>query len=135
MRSIKIEFKSDADFFGDIRAALAKRVSLIQHSDTIIFDNYRSFQKFMFPNRFDVLVAIKVFKPTSMYQLAKALHRHHQAILKDCNALETAGFIKTEQTGTDRNQRVPRFIFDFDVIVDHNTDMGEITHSLPSKAA
>jgi len=128
-------FKSDDDFFGDIKKAMKSNKKLIQNQNTLYFDDYHSFQKFMFPNRFDVLAAIKAFKPTSIYSLAKKLLRHHQSVLKDCNALEVAGFIVTETNTAERNQTIPRLSFDYDTIIVHNVDMGKMAHTLPPKAA
>ncbi len=135
MKPINIKFKSNEDFFGDIKNAIKSNKSLLQKSDTIYFDDYKGFQDFMFPTRFDVLAAIRAFKPTSIYFLAKLLQRHYQSVLKDCNALEVAGFILTEKKTGERNQTVPSLAFDYDTIIVHNLEMGKMSHSLPSKAA
>ena len=84
------------------------------------FESYSQFMNYLFPHKFTLLVAIKADRPTSVYQLAKLVNRHQNAVLKDCDDLKSMGFIDYE-VGGDRNSKMPKLAFDYDTILVHDS--------------
>lgn len=131
-KTLHIQFSSIDDL-----AKETKEILKTQKADEFVgrdirFENYDQFMGFLFPNKFALLVAIKVEQPQSLYQLAQMISRQQSAVLRDCDELEMLGFIKYE-TGP-RNSKIPRLAFEYDTIVVHDK-RGLQSHQLPKKAA
>ena len=85
-------------------------------SHSIYFDSEETIKKCITTNKQQILMAIARLSPESINQLAKVLSREYPHVLKDCNFLETIGFIKYEKLKGPRKQFTPKLTFDYDII-------------------
>ena len=128
-KDLHIKFGSFSDLIEEAKTAIKSGVG--QEYSDIRFESYTSFMNFMFPNKFELLVAIKVGSPNSLYQLAQLVSRHQSIVLKECNELEALGFISYEEGA--RNSKKPTLSFDYECIVVHDS-RGNQSHILPQAA-
>ena len=131
-KTLHIQFSSIDDLAREAKEILKTKKADEFAGRDIRFENYDQFMGFLFPNKFSLLVAIKIEQPQSLYQLAQIIGRQQSAVLRDCDELEMLGFIKYE-TGP-RNSKIPRLPFEYDTIIVHD-NRGIQSHQLPKKAA
>ena len=81
--------------------------------DEMICDSMDAMLKLMSRSRFDVFAAIVEHKPSSLYELAKALEKDPGNVLRDAKALEALGLIRlvTLKDG-DREKLRPQALYD-----------------------
>ncbi len=113
---LEIRFQTLADFKKEVKRAIAKRESSIQHPHHIFFDSVESFRKFMTIQKIELLTSIATQKPSSIYELAKMVDRDFAAVLRDCTGLEGTGFIKLKETKDNKNTKIPALSFAYSVI-------------------
>ncbi len=114
---LKIKFESTENFFDRVTDSLKKKKKSITLKDTIIFSSVMDYQKFMTEQKYAILATIYSHKPESMYQLAKLLGRDLANVKRDCDSLDAGGFIVLKETKDNKNTKIPRLSFDYNVIV------------------
>ena len=131
-------FESWADFKSRTKKELKDVVSgkgaQVQPEDTLVFDSLMSYQRLMSEQKYIILAAIKNLKPASIYQLAKFIERDFANVKKDCETLEASGFIVLEDSGDNRGTKLPKLIFDYNVIEIYLPNM-TYSHNLGKTAA
>jgi predicted transcriptional regulator len=128
-----ITFESISDFIEQARKSMRGSVDKKNIGRSASFKDFNQFMDFMFPQKFTILVAIKMHKPKSLYEIAKITNLPQSSVLKECNALESSGFITLKEEGS-RSAKVPELTFDYNEIRVH-ADFGDCTHTFPKKAA
>jgi predicted transcriptional regulator len=113
LKFLQIHFQSFADFKAEVTQALVVRAPSIQKKERIFFDSVASFRHFMTIQKIELLTAIAVRKPTSIYELAQFVDRDFAAVLRDCTGLEATGFIKLKSTNDAKKSKVPQLKFDY----------------------
>jgi len=113
---LKIHFQSLSNFKKDVKRALLHRGKSLQPKEQLFFDSVESFRKFMTIQKVELLTAIAVQKPTSIYELAKMVDRDFAAVLRDCTNLEGAGFIRLKETKNSKKTKIPALSFAYSVI-------------------
>ena len=71
----------------------------------------------MSEQKLEILTLIANANPKSVYELAKMLGRAIAPVQKDCQSLETVGFIDFEKEKGGRGTLTPRLVFDYDRIL------------------
>ena len=127
---LHIRFGSLDELGEQVKKAMLSSKPMPDVGAEIRFEDYNSFMSFLFPHKFSLLVAIKSQKPSSIYQLAKLVGRQQNAVLRDCNELESYGFIIYEP-GESRNSKVPKLAFNYSALLVHD-ERGKQSHSLPA---
>jgi predicted transcriptional regulator len=137
-KTLKIKFETWEDFKHRSREELQKVITTkkkaIQSEDVLVFGSVAAYQKFMSEQKYMILAAIHNLKPTSVYQLAKLVQRDFPNVKKDCDGLVASGFIVLEESGDNRNTRMPRLKFEYDTIEIHLPNM-IYSHNLGEVAA
>lgn len=127
---LHIKFSTLDTLGAEIKKAMKSKAPMKNRGKEIRFETHASFMNFLFPHKFSLLIAIKIEKPKSLYQLAKIVGRQQNAVLRDCDELEAFGFIVYEP-GESRNSKVPKLKFDYEGILVHDP-RGKSAHLLPS---
>lgn len=117
-KTFHINFESLADAIQDAKKAIKQGKVVGNPGREASFENFSSFMSFMFPNKFALLIAIKLESPKSLYQLAQVVDRPQSAVLKDCDELENMGFIIYDKGS--RNSKIPKLSFDYDTLLVHD---------------
>ena len=91
--------------------------NLPQPKNMIYFDSLGSFRSFMTIQKLEILTLIAFAKPKPVYELAKVLNRAIAPVQKDCQMLETAGFIVFNKEKSGHGNLMPRLIFDYNCIL------------------
>lgn len=137
-KTLNIVFESWSDFKSrtkkELREVVAGKAAYIQPQDVLVFDSVASYQRLMSEQKYMILAAIRNLKPTSIYQLAKLVERDFANVKKDCETLEASGFIVLEDSGDNRGTKIPKLIFDYNVIEIHMPNM-IYSHNLGKAAA
>ena len=137
-KTLNIVFESLSDFKArtkkQLREAILGKAMHIQPRDVLIFDSIASYQRLMSEQKYMILAAIRNLKPTSIYQLAKLVGRDFANVKKDCEILEASGFILLKESGDNRGTKVPKLVFDYNVIEIHMPNM-VYSHNLGKIAA
>ncbi len=113
---LEIHFQAFDDFKNEVRRSLAKRKPLIQSKNHIFFESVETFRKFMTIQKIELLTAIAILKPSSIYELAKMVDRDFAAVLRDCTSLEGTGFIRLKNMKGSKNTKAPELSFGYDCI-------------------
>ena len=78
----------------------------------ISFESIEDFRKFLTPNRIELLSFIRIKKPSSIYQVAKDLHRDRKNVSKDIKLLSDLGFVELKEEHKKRDHIRPIVAFD-----------------------
>ena len=114
---LEIHFKNFKDFMNEANTAVMKRKPLIQPKNIIYFDSVVGFRNFMTVQKIEILTAIATHKPSTIYELAKLVDRDFAGVLRDCNALDTMGFITLKNSKDARGSKRPILKFPYSIIV------------------
>jgi predicted transcriptional regulator len=135
---LTIVFESWPDFKTrtkrELSDVLAGTATHIQPQNVLVFDSVASYQRLMSEQKYIILAAIRNLKPTSIYQLAKLVERDFANVKKDCETLEASGFMILKESGDSRGTKVPKLIFDYNVIEIHMPNL-IYSHNLGKSAA
>jgi predicted transcriptional regulator len=112
-KSLEIRFQSVQDFRTEVRAALRDRKRGTQLEHRIYFDSVPTYRKFMTSQKIELLTAIVLHSPGSIYELAQLVQRDFAAVQRDCVALEGAGFIRLKEANDAREARIPELVFPY----------------------
>lgn len=112
-----IKFKGMDDLEIDLLGVLKRKTPNVQRKDVIQFDSVASFRNFMTLQKIEILTLIATAEPKSVYELTKMLDRGLAPVQKDCQMLESAGFIKFEKEKGGRGSLKPKLVFDYNRIV------------------
>jgi predicted transcriptional regulator len=110
-------FKRLDDLERDLLSLGKKKTPKLQPKNVVFFDNIASFRNFMTLQKIEILTLIAVAKPKSVYELTQMLGRSLAPVQKDCQMLESAGFIKLEKEKGGRGSLRPKLTFGYDRIV------------------
>ena len=137
-KNLKVKFESWENFRNrsrkELKQVIQGRKKFIQPPDVLIFSSVAVYQKVMSEQKYMILAAIHNLKPTSVYQLAKLVDRDFANVKRDCDSLAGVGFIILEDTGDNRNTKIPKLKFNYDTIEIHLPTM-VYSHSLGEAAA
>jgi predicted transcriptional regulator len=114
---LEVRFQAFGDFKKEVTKALAKRTRLIQQKNQIIFDTVASFRNFMSIQKIELLTAIAIQKPSSIYSLAKLVDRDFAAVLRDCTGLAAMGFINLKEANDAKRTKIPQLRFNYGGII------------------
>ena len=131
-KTFHITFESIGDFIEQARQSMRGNINQKNIGRSASFKNFNQFMDFMFPHKFTILVAIKIHKPKSIYEIAKITNLPQSSVLKESNALEASGFITLKEEGA-RSAKIPELTFDYDEIRVH-AEFGDCTHTFPKVA-
>jgi predicted transcriptional regulator len=134
---LKIKFEPWEDFKNrareSVKNAIKNKTRSLDQKDTLIFSSVTAYQKFMTEQKYAILAAIRVLKPTSIYQLAKMVGRDFANVKRDCAALAAMKFITLIKVNDERGTLVPELSFEYDTIKVHMSNM-VYSHSLGEAA-
>ena len=116
-KSVIVMFRGLDDLEKDLLSLAKKKTPKVQPKNVVYFDNITSFRNFMTLQKIEILTLIAVAKPKSVYELTQMLDRGLAPVQKDCQMLESAGFIRLEKEKGGRGSLRPRLTFDYDRIV------------------
>lgn len=88
------------------RASAGKAV---KQKSAIYFSTIKEMRKVLTEKRLELIKTIKDRKPSSVYELAKVVHRDLKNVLQDVAYLNEMGIIDVSTTG---DKKVPRVTFD-----------------------
>ena len=108
---LEIHFQNFKDFTQEITIALTKRKPLIQPKNKIYFESIEGFRNFMTMQKVEILTVIYHCKPKTIYELTKILNRDFAAVLRDCKALKTTGFIDLKESKDNKGSKTPVLSF------------------------
>lgn len=131
-RALKVQFKSLESLKKELLALPKNHKKYIQPEDVIIFESLNGFRNFMTLQKIELLTVIASLNPKSVYELAKIVDRAIAAVQKDCNALESCGFIYYDQEKGGRKTITPKLKFNYDRII---VEMPEHPYELSFKSA
>ena len=78
----------------------------------VYFSSLEAVRRILTPERIKILRYLKVAKPGSIYELAKALHKDMKNVSQDLFYLSEVGLVELEKTQRPRNQRKPVLLSD-----------------------
>ncbi len=116
-KAMTVTFKDLAELEKDLLGALKKKAPKVQARDVVYFDNIASFRSFMTLQKIEILTLIAAAHPKSVYELTQMLDRGLAPVQKDCQMLESVGFIKFEKEKGGRGSLKPKLVFDYNRIV------------------
>ena len=128
--TLHIRFQDLESFMQEGSEASQNFSPLIQAKDELVFASIASFDKFLTGQKLHILSAILAKKPDSIYALAKIVDRDFANVSRDCTALEQKGFIKLEDANDERGSKIPRLVFDYNVITVHLPTKLVYSHTL-----
>lgn len=111
-----VAFKDIEDMRRALKGAAVGRKTL-QSGNEVYFDSLQSFRNFMTLQKLELLAMISYQKPTSIYGLANIVGRPLAAVQRDCQMLESIGFIKLQKQRSGRGSHRPMLAFSYDRIV------------------
>ena len=107
MKHAKIIIRSVDSLKNDWKAALKGKKRGIQKKDEVIFTGIETVAKVFAKTRMEVLRAIILKKPNSIYELAKMLDRDFKNVHSDVKLLSEIGLIDLQETKDARNGLKP----------------------------
>lgn len=116
-KAMIIMFKNLNDLEKELLSFEKKKMPQVQSKNVIFFDSVASFRNFMTLQKLEILTMIAFEKPKSVYELTQMLDRGLAPVQKECQMLESAGFIKLEKEKNGRGSLKPRLAFDYDRLV------------------
>ncbi len=116
-KTMTVTFKGLVDLEKDLLGVLKKKTPKVQTKDVVYFDSIASFRSFMTLQKIEILTLIATAEPKSIYELTQMLDRGLAPVQKDCQMLESAGFIKFAKEKGGRGSLKPKLVFDYNRIV------------------
>lgn len=116
-KAMTVTFKGLVELEKDLLGAAKKKAPKVQPKDVVYFDNIASLRSFMTLQKIEILTLIAAARPKSVYELTQMLDRGLAPVQKDCQMLESAGFIKFEKEKGGRGSLKPKLVFDYNRIV------------------
>jgi len=110
---LEIHFQGFKDFKKEVTTALAKRKTLIQPKNKIYFESMEGFRNFMTMQKVEILTVIYNCEPKTIYELTKIVDRDFSAVLRDCTALKTTGFINLKESKDAKGSKKPMLSFPY----------------------
>ncbi len=116
-KAMIIKFKSLSELENELLNLEKKKKPKGQSTNVIFFDSVTSFRNFMTLQKLEILTMIAFAKPKSVYELTRMLDRGLAPVQKECQMLESVGFIKLKKEKTGRGSLKPRLAFNYDRLV------------------
>lgn len=114
VKNVKIGIRSLEDALketGDVMEKLSKGEKVKRQSG-IYFENLEAMRRVLTEKRLEILHTIKKECPTSIYGLAKALHRDVNNVTDDLNYLKELGLVHLRQKRGGRKETIPTVDYD-----------------------
>ncbi|MGC2062057.1 MAG: hypothetical protein WA610_03700 [Thermodesulfovibrionales bacterium] len=111
IKTIHIEIRSlDAALneAGDVFEKIAQGKA-VRKKNAIYFSNLKEMRRALTEKRLELLHTVKERKPSSVYELAKILHRDLKNVLQDVEYLRELGVLEVDVTD---DKKVPRMEYD-----------------------
>lgn len=117
VKDVTLNIQDENTFMERVKGDMKQIASGIKtnHESVISFESITVMKKFITDERVRVLKAIKNYKPASIYELAKMLHRGAKNVSDDVRYLSELGLIDIEKQKTGRAKTRP--IVDYDKII------------------
>ena len=115
--TISVEFRSISQIENDLLSLPKNKTPKVQSKETVYFDSMSSFRNFMTIQKLEILALIADEKPSSVYELSKMLNRAIAPVQKDCQMLESAGFIIFNKEKGGRGTITPKLSFPYHCIL------------------
>ncbi|MBI5375895.1 MAG: MarR family transcriptional regulator [Candidatus Schekmanbacteria bacterium] len=93
-------------------AKIIEKGKTVKNERGVYFENLATMRKILTDRRIEVLKLIKDKKPSSVYELAKALHRDLKNVNEDLRLLEQSGLVSLKKSKTDRQRITPTVNYD-----------------------
>ncbi|HUT83280.1 MAG TPA: hypothetical protein VMX95_01420 [Thermodesulfobacteriota bacterium] len=104
IKSLDASLKEAGEIF-----ELASKGKKIKQKTAVYFSNLREMRRVLTEKRLELLKTIKEKEPSSVYDLAKILHRDLKNVLQDVAYLQELGIIEVTDTG---DKKIPQFRYD-----------------------
>jgi len=104
IKSLDASLKEAGDIFEQ-----ASKGKKIKQKAAVYFSNLREMRRVLTEKRLELLKTIKEKEPSSVYDLAKILHRDLKNVLQDVAYLQELGIIEVTDTG---DKKIPQFRYD-----------------------
>lgn len=99
-RDIKVDIKSDDEFFAEARE-FARKLDAgwrpEQPVERLYFDDLPTLLKYLTPKRFELLNALHAMGHVSINALSKTLHRQYRNVFDDVKLLERLGLVDKDE--------------------------------------
>jgi predicted transcriptional regulator len=114
VKNIKIAIKSDAEFFKEVKEVWKKLEGgeKVKKHEGISFESLEAMRKVLTEERLKILKTIKKDHPSSIYALAKMLHRDIKNTFDDVQFLARMGLIELKKTKDGREKTTPTVNYD-----------------------
>ena len=111
IKTIHIEVKSLDDALKEAGEVYEKitRGKAVRKKSAIYFSNLKEMRRALTEKRLELLHTVKERKPSSVYELAKMLHRDLKNVLQDVEYLRELGILEVEELD---DKKVPRMDYD-----------------------
>lgn len=117
IKNVRLDIQSEEEFITEAKEAVkavAKGKSVTPQS-VISFESLKTMRKFITDERLRILKTIRKYKPDSIYNLAKILHRDAKNVTDDVYYLAEIGLIEIKKTKDGRQKTKP--IVDYEKIL------------------
>lgn len=114
VKNVKIGIRSLEDALkeaGDVMEKLSKGEKVKRQSG-IYFENLEAMRRVLTEKRLEILHTIKKENPSSIYGLAKILHRDVNNVTDDLNYLKELGLVHLRQKKEGRKETIPTVDYD-----------------------
>lgn len=114
VKNVKIGIRSLEEALkeaGDVMEKLSKGEKVKRQSG-IYFENLEAMRRVLTEKRLEILHTIKKESPSSIYGLAKILHRDVNNVTDDLNYLKELGLVHLRQKKEGRKETVPTVDYD-----------------------
>lgn len=115
--TLTIQFKGLDEVEKDLLGLKKNKTPKIHSPGVVFFDSLNSFRNFMTLQKLELLAIISDANPKSIYELSQMVNRAIAPVQKDCQSLETAGFISLTKEKGGRGTLCPKLSFGYDRIL------------------
>lgn len=109
VKNIKIAIKSKEYFFNEVKEVFGKleKGEKVKKHEGVSFENLETMRKVLTEERLKILKTIKEDAPSSIYELAKLLHRNLKNVSDDVHYLADVGLVELKKTKEGREKTIP----------------------------
>ena len=114
VRNIKISIKSDKELSGEVKDVWKKleKGEKVRKHEGISFESLEAMRKVLTEERLRILKTIKKDHPSSIYELAKILHRDIKNTFDDVQFLAEMGLVELKKIKDGREKTTPTVSYD-----------------------
>ncbi|MEW6715352.1 MAG: hypothetical protein AB1306_09725 [Nitrospirota bacterium] len=117
IKNVRLDIQSEDKFIAEAKEAVkaAAKGKPVTPQSVISFESLKTMRKFITDERLRILKAVRKYKPDSIYNLAKILHRDAKNVTDDVYYLAELGLIEIKKTKDGRQKTKP--IVDYEKIL------------------